>query len=189
LFCRFLSTVVCSGRWGKSQPLGLVCVGVSRFVWARRGLCRCFSFLEKIHVESCRFPSSPLLQQDAGVEKHTQRRVLERFVAFWRFGAVCGAVCGAVRCGSARCGAVRRGSARCGAFSTLNTVGSARCGAARFGAVRCGAARCGAVRYGVVQRGTACYDTEQKDEVRHGLVQFAAVQLSLASGWYELLLF
>jgi hypothetical protein len=45
------------------------------------------------------------------------------------------------------------------------------------------------LRYGVVQRGAACYDTEQKDEVRHGLVQFAAVQLSLASAWYELLLF
>jgi hypothetical protein len=153
-------------------------------VWARRGLCRCFSFLEKIHVESCRFPSSPLLQQDAGVEKHTQRRVLERFGAFWRFGAVCGAVCSAVRCG-----AVRRGSARCGSFSTLNTVGSARCGAVRRGSARCGEVRRGAVRYGVVQRGTACYDTEQKDEVRHGLVQFAAVQLSLASAWYELLLF
>jgi hypothetical protein len=148
--------------------LGLVCVGASRFVWARRGLCRCFSFLEKIHVESCSFPSSPLLQRDAGVEKHTQRRVLERFGAFWRFGAVCGAVCGvvcgavcgAVRCGvvrrgAVRFGAVRRGSARCVAFSTLNTVGSARCGSVRRGSVRFGALRCGAVRRVAVRRGGA----------------------------------
>jgi hypothetical protein len=119
------------------------------------------------------------LQQDAGVEKHTQRRVLERFGAFWRFGAVCGAVCGAVRFGSARFGAVR-----CVFYVKHSRIGAVRCGAARLGAVRRGA-----VRYGVVQRGTACYDTEQKDEVRHGLVQFAAVQLSLASAWYELLLF
>jgi hypothetical protein len=120
-------------------------------------LCRCFSFLEKIHVESCSFPTSPLLQQDARVEKHTQRRGLARFGAFWRFAAVCGAVCvavrfGAVRCGSAWFGAVRRGAARRGAFSTLNTVGSGLCGSARVCAVRRGAARCGAVRRGAVRR-------------------------------------
>jgi hypothetical protein len=140
----------------------------SRFVWARRGLCRCFSFLEKIHVESCSFPSSPLLQQDDGVEKHTERRALARFGAFWGFGVVCGPVCGAVcgavrfglaRCGAVRCGAARFGAVRCGAFSTLNTVGSARCRAVRFGAVRCGAVRRGAVRRGAVRRGAACYGT------------------------------
>jgi hypothetical protein len=152
-----------TGRWGKSQPLGLVCVGASRFVWARRGLCRCFSFLEKIHVESCSFPSSPLLQQDAGVEKHPYTTA--RFGAVWRVLAFRRGLRRGLRCGEVRFGAVRCGSARFGAVRFVfyvkhSRIGAVRFGSARFGSARCGVARCGALRYGAVQRGAACYGTE-----------------------------
>jgi hypothetical protein len=145
-------------------------------------------------------------------------RVLARFGAFRRSGAVCGAVCGAMRCGAVRRGPRRvtkeqhclseehpqwRVLARFGTFWRVQAFRRGlrrglRRDAARCGAVRrvfyvkhsgIGVVRCGVARCGTVRRGTACCCTEQKGEVGDGLAQFAAVQLSLGSTWHGLLLF